>query len=210
MTDSSAPSAIGAADARGRFGWYRSLSPQGRRAFAGAFGGYGLDSYDFRVLPLALTAIAAYFHLSTGQAVPLTTITLLLSAVGGVLAGLLVDRIGRVRTLMITVGGYAVSTMLCGFAANYPMLLAFRSLRGLGFGGEWAAGAILVAECASARYRGRTVVFIQAAWSVGWGFAVLVATVVLSRVGDGLSWRILCWTGALPGLLLLYLRRGVT
>lgn len=62
MTDPSAPSAIGAADATGRFAWYRSLSPQGRRVFAGAFGGCGLDSYDFRVLPPALTAIAAYFH----------------------------------------------------------------------------------------------------------------------------------------------------
>jgi MFS family permease len=90
------------------------------------------------------------------------------------------------------------------------MLLTFRALQGLGFGGEWAAGAILVAEYASTRYRGRTVAFVQSAWAVGWGLAVIVATVVLDHVSGGLAWRILFWTGALPGLFLLYLRRGVT
>ena len=72
-------------------------------------------------------------------------------AVGGALAGVLADRIGRVRALMITVGTYALFTVLCGFAPNYETLLVFRALQGLGFGGEWAVGAILVAEYASAR-----------------------------------------------------------
>jgi MFS family permease len=110
---------------------------------------------------------------------------------------------------MITVGMYAVFTVLCGFAANYPMLLTFRALQGLGFGGEWAAGAILVAEYASTRYRGRTVAFVQSAWAVGWGLAVIVTTVMLDHVSHDLAWRAIFWTGALPGLFLLYLRRGV-
>jgi MFS family permease len=186
------------------------MSTTGRRAFIGAFGGYGLDSYDFQVLPLAMTAIATYFHLSKGQTGLLTTVTLLVSAVGGILAGVLIDRIGRVRTMMVTVGMYAVFTVLCGFATNYPTLLTFRALQGLGFGGEWAAGAILVAEYATAKYRGRTVAFVQAAWAVGWGLAVIVATLVLDHVHSPQAWRILFWTGALPGLLLLYLRRGIT
>ncbi|MEY9962658.1 MFS family permease [Streptacidiphilus sp. MAP12-16] len=196
-------------DMTGRFAWFRSLPAQGRRAFFGAFGGYALDSYDFQVLPLGMVAIAAYFHISKGQAGLLTTVTLVVSAIGGVFAGMLIDRVGRVRTLMITVATYAVFTVLCGFAVNYPMLLTFRALQGLGFGGEWAAGAILVAEYASTRYRGRTVAFVQSAWAVGWGLAVIVATVVLDHVSGGLAWRILFWTGALPGLFLLYLRRGV-
>lgn len=196
--------------ATGPFAWYRSLPrPHGRRAFLGAFGGYALDSYDFQVLPLGLVAIAAYFHLSKGQSGLLTTVTLVVSAVGGVVAGVLADRIGRVRTLVLTIATYAVFTVLCGFATSYPMLLTFRALQGLGFGGEWAAGAILVAEYASARYRGRTVAFVQSAWAVGWGLAVLVSTTVLSGLGGGLAWRVLFWTGALPALLLLYLRRGI-
>ena len=194
----------------GPFAWYRSLSKPGRRAFFGAFGGYGMDAYDFQVLPLGLTAIAAYFHLSKGQSGLLTTVTLVVSALGGVLAGLLIDRIGRSRTMMITIGTYALFTALCGFASSYPMLLTFRALQGLGFGGEWAAGAVLVAEYASARYRGRTVAFVQASWAVGWGLAVIVGTLSLDHLSGGLAWRVLFWTGALPGLMLLFLRRGVT
>jgi len=211
VTSVSAASAVSPReDVTGPFAWFRSLSRQGRRAFVGAFGGFALDSYDFQVLPLGMVAIAAYFHISKGQAGLLTTVTLVVSALGGVFAGMLIDRVGRVRTLMITVGTYAVFTMLCGFAVSYPMLLACRALQGLGFGGEWAAGAILVAEYASTRYRGRTVAFVQASWAVGWGLAVIVATLVLDHVHGGLAWRILFWTGALPGLFLLYLRRGVT
>ncbi|RXS88406.1 MFS transporter [Streptomyces sp. TM32] len=193
----------------GPFAWFRGLPRQGRKAFFGAFGGYALDSYDFQVLPLGLVAIAAYFHLSKGQAGLLTTVTLVVSALGGILAGVLIDKIGRSRTLMLTVATYATFTVLCGFAVNYPMLLACRALQGLGFGGEWAAGAILVAEYASTRYRGRTVAFVQGAWAAGWGLAVIVATTVLDHVHGDLAWRVLFWTGALPGLLLLYLRRSV-
>lgn len=196
-------------DVSGPFAWFRSLPRQGRKAFLGAFGGYALDSYDFQVLPLGMVAIAAYFHLSKGQAGLLTTVTLVVSALGGIFAGVLIDKIGRSRTLMLTVATYATFTVLCGFAVNYPMLLTCRALQGLGFGGEWAAGAILVAEYASTRYRGRTVAFVQGAWAVGWGLAVIVATTVLDHVHSDLAWRILFWTGALPGLLLLYIRRSV-
>ncbi|HEX5405853.1 MAG TPA: MFS transporter [Pseudonocardiaceae bacterium] len=190
--------------------WLRTLGPSGRRAFAGAFGGYGLDAYDFQVLPLGLAAIAAYFHLTSGAAGLLSTVTLVVSAVGGVLAGMLADRIGRVRTLMITVGTYAVFTVLCGLAPTYPILLVLRGLQGLGFGGEWAIGAVLVAEYALPRYRGRTVGFIQSSWAVGWALAVVVYTLVFSLASPSVAWRILFFTGALPGLLVLYLRRRVT
>jgi MFS family permease len=196
--------------ATGAFAWYRSLpKPDGRRAFAGAFGGYGLDSFDYQILSLVLATVIAQYGISKGQAGLLATVTLVVSAVGGIGAGLLMDRIGRSRTLMITVGAYAVFTVLCGFAPNYTTLLAFRALQGLGFGGEWAAGAILVAEYASTKYRGRTVAVVQSAWAVGWALAVIVAINVLDHVHPSLAWRIVFWTGALPGVLLLYLRRNV-
>ncbi|WP_189055639.1 MFS transporter [Longimycelium tulufanense] len=191
------------------FAWWRTLGRRGRSAFVGAFGGYGLDSYDFQVLPLGLVAIAAYFGLSQGQAGLLTTVTLVVSAVGGALAGVLADRIGRVRTLLLTVITYAVFTVLCGFATNYPMLLVFRAFQGLGFGGEWAAGAILVAEYARPRYRGRAVAFVQSAWAAGWALSVLVYTLVFALVDPDFAWRVLFWTGALPALLVLYVRRKV-
>lgn len=192
------------------FAWYRTLGKRGQRAFIGAFGGYGLDSYDYQVLPLATAAIIAFFHLTTGQAGLLSTVTLVVSAVGGALAGVLADRIGRVRTLQLTIAVYTVFTVLCGFAPNFETLLVFRALQGLGFGGEWAAGAILVAEYASTKYRGRTVAFVQSAWAVGWGLSVIVSTIVFSTLGDAIAWRVLFWTGAIPALLVLWLRRSVT
>ncbi|WP_329624581.1 MFS transporter [Streptomyces sp. NBC_01255] len=196
-------------DHTGAFGWLRALGPRGRRAFGGAFGGYALDSYDFFTLPLSMVAIAAYFNLDKGQTGLLTTVTLVVSAVGGALAGVLADRVGRVKALMITVITYALFTVLCGFAPNYETLLVFRALQGLGFGGEWAVGAILVAEYASAKHRGRTLGAVQSAWAAGWALAVLAYTVVFQFADADLAWRILFWTGALPALLVVYVRRNV-
>ncbi|MFI9646780.1 MFS transporter [Streptomyces sp. NPDC052040] len=193
----------------GPFGWLRALGPRGRRAFAGAFGGYALDSYDYFTLPLSMVALSAYFGLDGGRTALLTTVTLLVSAVGGAVAGVVADRIGRVRALVITVVTYAVFTVACGFAPSYEALLVFRALQGLGFGGEWAVGAILVAEYASDRHRGRTLGAVQSAWAVGWALAVTVYTVVFSLVGDALAWRVMFWTGALPALLVLWMRRRV-
>ncbi|MCM6775501.1 MFS transporter [Nocardia sp. CDC159] len=192
------------------FDWFRTLGARGKRAFIGAFGGYGLDSYDFQVLPLSLGAIASYFAISTGQSGLLTTVTLVVSALGGAIAGTLADRIGRVRTLQLTIAMYAIFTVLCGFAWNFESLMVFRALQGLGFGGEWAAGAILVAEYARPEYRGRAVAFVQSAWAAGWGLAVCVYTVVFQVFDESVAWRVLFFTGALPALLIVWVRRSVT
>lgn len=192
------------------FAWLRALGPRGRRAFGGAFGGYALDSYDYFTLPLSMVAISAYFSLNNGQTGLLTTVTLVVSAVGGALAGILADRIGRVKALMITVITYAVFTVLCGFAPNYETLLAFRALQGLGFGGEWAVGAILVAEYATAKHRGRTLGAVQSAWAAGWALAVIVYTLVFQFLDADTAWRVMFWTGALPALLVIYVRRNVS
>lgn len=193
----------------GAFGWLRALGPRGRRAFAGAFGGYALDSYDYFTLPLSMVALAAYFGLDSGQTGLFTTVTLVVSAVGGAAAGVFADRVGRVKALMITVITYAVFTVACGFAPNYETLLVFRALQGLGFGGEWAVGAILVAEYASAKHRGRTLGAIQSSWAVGWAMAAIVYTLVFSFVDEDLAWRVMFWTGALPALLVVWVRRSV-
>lgn len=110
---------------------------------------------------------------------------------------------------MITVITYAVFTVACGFAPNFESLLVFRALQGLGFGGEWAVGAILVAEYASTRHRGRTLGAIQSSWAVGWALAVIVYTLVFSVFDDGTAWRVMFWTGALPALLVVWVRRQV-
>ena len=88
-------------------------------------------------------------------------------------------------------------------------LLGFRALQGLGFGGEWAAGAVLMSEYAAAKHRGRTVALIQSSWAVGWGLAVIAYTVIFSVFGEDMAWRVLFFTGALPALLILYIRRNI-
>src|SRR5437764_14122127 len=155
------------------FDWFRTLGKRGRRAFAGAFGAYGLDSFDYQTLPLGLAAITAYFGISSGEAGLLGTTTLVVSAVGGVAAGILADKIGRVRALQITIAMYTIFTVLCRFAPNFETLLVLRGLQGLGFGREWAVGAALAAHYAQARYRGRTLALVQSASAVACGLSVL-------------------------------------
>src|SRR5947207_15513604 len=98
------------------FDWYRNLPEQAAHAFWASFMGWALDAFDFQVFSLALTAIAATFALSKGQSGLIATVTLVVSAIGGVMAGTLADRIGRVRTLMVTSGAYAIFTFLSGLA----------------------------------------------------------------------------------------------
>ena len=190
--------------------WYKSLQGNARPAFWAGFMGWALDGFDFMVLPLALSAIAATFAVSQGAAGLIVTVSLIVSAFGGILAGYLADRIGRVNTIMITIGLYSVGTFLSGLSHSYELLLVFRAIQGLGFGGEWAAGAILVSEMSRPDQRGRVLGMIQSAWAIGWGGAVIAYTIVFSLVGPELGWRVLFWLGILPGLLILYIRRKVS
>jgi MFS family permease len=193
-----------------RMSWWRELPRNGKRAVVGAFLGYGLDSYDFWVFSLSLAAIGTTFHLSSADRGWLSTATLVASALGGVLAGVLADRIGRTKTLVVTILAYSLFTALCGLAPNYPTLLVLRALQGIGFGGEWATGAILIAEYASARNRGRTVAVIQSSWAIGWAVAALSYTIIFNIWGDTTAWRVMFFTGALPALAVFYIRREVT
>ena len=190
-------------------GWWNGLGPRGRKAFKAAFAGYSLDAFDLIILTLSLAAIGTTFGLSTGAIGTLVTVTLMASAVGGILGGVLCDRIGRARTLMITVGVYSLFTFLSGIASSYEMLVVFRVFQGIGFGAEWAVGAILVAELVRPEARGQALGVIQSAWAVGWALAVVAFTIVFSLMDDTQAWRVLMCLGILPALLILYVRRNV-
>lgn len=189
--------------------WYRSLRGPARAAFVSSAAGWGLDAFTYMIFPLTLTAMAASFGLSGAQSGWAATGTLVSSAVGGAVAGVVADRIGRVRTLMATVVLYSVFTALCGLAPNYPSLLVFRILLGLGFGGEWAAGAMLISELCAPEFRGRILGAVAAAWNVGWGAAVLLYSLLFTFVPGDVAWRVLFLIGIVPALLVLYIRRRV-
>ena len=190
-------------------GWWSALGDRGQKAFKAAFAGYSLDAFDLIILTLTLAAIGSTFDVGKGATGALATVTLSASAVGGILGGVLSDRIGRARTLMLTVGVYSLFTFLSGIASSYEMLLVFRVFQGIGFGGEWAVGAILVAELIRPEARGKALGVIQSAWAVGWALAVVAYTIVFSLVSDEQGWRILMMLGILPALLILYVRRNV-
>jgi MFS family permease len=156
-----------------------------------------------------LPAVTAAFALSTTQAGLLGTVGLVTSAVGGAIAGALADAIGRVRVLILSIGSYAVFTFLAGWAQSYEQLLLFLTLQGLGFGGEWAAGAVLVAEYARATQRGRVIGAVQSAWSIGYAGVLIANTLAFSLAAPELAWRLMFWLGAVPALVLLWVRTRV-
>ncbi len=118
--------------------------------------------------------------LSRGEAGLIGTGRLLVSSFGGWFSGTLADRFGRVKMLQITILWYSVFTFFCAFAQNFEQLFILRALHGFGFGGEWAAGAVLIGETIRPQFRGRAVGVVQSAWAVGWGAAVLLQAAMFS------------------------------
>ncbi len=190
--------------------WYAEMGSAGKRTFWAATGGWILDAMDVMMFSFAIPSIIAAFSISNADAGLIGTATLLSSAFGGWVAGALADRVGRVRMLQITIGWFAVFTFLCGFAQSYTQLFAFRALMGFGFGGEWAAAAILIGEVIRAEHRGKAVGAMQSAWPVGWGLAALVATLFFLVFPQEIAWRVLFWFGLSPALLVFFVRRFVS
>jgi len=157
------------------------------------------------VIPSLIVA----WHMSKSDAGLLGTAALLISAVGGWLAGTLADRFGRTRILQLTIVWFAACTFLCGFTNNFTQLLVARGLQGLGFGGEWAVGSVLMGEAIRAEHRGKAVGTVQGGWAIGWGLAAICYTVLFKLLPEAMAWRALFWIGILPALLVFYIRRRV-
>ena len=113
--------------------WYREMNKTERRTFIGAFGGWAIDALDFMVFTFVISTLISLWGIEKGQAGMLGTVTLLFSAIGGWLAGILADRYGRVRILQITILWFSACTVAIGFAQNFEQLLILRALQGLGF-----------------------------------------------------------------------------
>jgi len=195
--------------------WYGDLAPEERHTFWASFGAWALNAFDFFIFAFALPAIVVSLDITDPQTRTIMNSTLVASALGGWIAGVLADRHGRVRLLQITVLWFAVFGLLCAFAQDYWQLLACRTLMGLGLGGEWAVGAILLAEVIRAKDRGKAVGTMQSGWAIGSGIAVLVSIAMLTsiaaafRLRPDVAWRILLCLGLLPALLIFYIRRHV-
>jgi MFS family permease len=190
--------------------FYRDMNLPERRTFWACAAGWALDGMDFMIYPLVIGTIIKLWSVDPGTAGLAGTVTLLSSAIGGWLGGYLADRIGRVRTLQFTILWFSFFSLVCAFVQSFDQLLIARAVLGLGFGGEWAAGAVLMGEAIRAQYRGRAVGSVQSGWAVGWGLAVLAQAILFSYFPAEIAWRWMFAVGALPALLVFYLRRYVT
>jgi MFS family permease len=192
-------------DSRRLFDWWRQGTSQGRRALIAAALGWMLDAFDVMLYALVLKSVMSEFGLTTAIAGLLGSATLVASAFGGMVFGVVADRYGRTRALMASVLMYSIFTAACGFAQSVTQLFVFRVLLGFGFGGEWASGAALVSETWPAEHRGKALGLMQSSWAIGYGLAAIATMLVLPIWG----WRGVFLVGILPALLTLWIRRYV-
>jgi MFS family permease len=189
--------------------WLLQLTPPERNTLLATFGGWALDGMDVMAYTFVIPSLITAWKISKGQAGLLAAVALLISAIGGWLAGVLADRYGRARMLQITIAWFALFTFLSGFSSSFWQLMLTRGLQGLGFGGEWAVGSVLMGETIRSQHRGKAVGTVQSGWAIGWGLAALFYTILFSILPPHLAWRAMFWIGILPAFLVFYIRRYV-
>ena len=189
--------------------WYREVSTAAWRTLLAAGLGWLFEVFDIYILALTTPALIAYFTLSRADAGLITSVSAAGAIIGGIMFGWVADRIGRVRTLFITVLVYSLFTGAIIFSGSLSSLIALRFLGGLGMGGSWTAGAALVAETWEARHRGKGGALMQMGLPVGSMLAIAAAAIISSLAGglDTGGWRWLYGLGALPIVIFALLAR---
>jgi len=178
--------------------WYRSIDKVQRNALVGAMGGWTLDAMDMLLYIMALTSIMKEFSIDTAVAGMLASVTLLSSAVGGTCFGIFADYFGRRKALLCSIAIYTVFTGLSGIAHSIPELVVYRTILGLGMGGAWSAGALLVSETWPKEHRGKASGIMQGGWAIGYILAAGLAGLILPVYG----WRTLFFVGVIPSILI--------
>jgi MFS family permease len=185
--------------------WLTEASREQKRTLLAASLGWMLDSMDVMLYALVLGQVQREMHLSPATSGAMMSATLISAAFGGLGFGWFADRFGRVRALTWSILIYSIATGLCGLTHSAWQLLLCRLVLGLGMGGEWASGAALVAETWPERHRGKALAVVQSSWAVGFALGAAVVALIMPRFG----WRAVFFAGIAPGLITLWLQRGV-
>lgn len=191
------------------FNWYHTLNATERKTLHACFGGWAVDALDTQLFSFLIPTLIAAWSITNAQAGWLGTSALISSAVGGWVAGVLCDRIGRVKVMKLAIAWFFVFTILSGFSNSFEQLLLARTLSGIGFGGEWAAGAVLMGEIIRPQYRGKAVGSVQSAYALGYAFAAILSSILFGTMAATDAWRWMFWIGALPAILVLLSLRNV-
>src|SRR6267154_305212 len=144
------------------FDWPSQITPAERKSLAAGGLGWMLDAMDVMLYSLVLTYLIREFSMDTRTAGFLNSHTLVASAIGGLLFGMVADRIGRTRSLMVSILVYSLASAACAFSHSVAQLAVFRFVLGLGMGGEWTAAAALIAETWRPEHRGKALGLHQA------------------------------------------------
>lgn len=183
----------------------RGVTDQRWLALWAAMLGYMLDALDVLLYVFAIQTLRAEFHWSAATAGMVSSVTLIASSVGGIGAGIVADRIGRSRTLVYTILLYSIGSGGSAFSTGLISLFAWRAVVGLGLGGEWSAGAVLVSEYWPPQHRAKAIGLMQSGWALGYMLAAAVTALILPRFG----WRALFLVGILPAFLTIWIQRKV-
>ena len=190
--------------------WLRTLTPVQRRALLAAMLGWMFDAMDFLIYVLAIGRLKTYFGFGDATAGLLGTLTLVSAAVGGLVFGVIADRVGRVRSLNLTIAIFSLCSLGAATSQTVIQLAVWRALLGLGMGGEWASGGVLVSETIPPELRNKATSLMQSMWAVGAILAAVLAGLILDVLPLGPdAWRWLFAFGAIPALLILWVARNV-
>lgn len=168
--------------------------------------GYGFDFYNLIVMAFLLEPIQKSLGIGLSDTGIIVSATLAASVGGGMLFGWLGDRIGRKQALLATLLLLAAGSLLSALAWNFASLLMFRIITGIGVGGEWGAGMVLLNEVWDHRRRGLGSSLVQAMSGAGTALASIAATVALANLGPDMAWRTGFAIGGLPLLMMLFVR----
>jgi MFS family permease len=189
-------------------GWYREADKRTRRVFWTCTAGWTMDAADAQVYQYLIPLLIGSLGLSLTEATSIASANFFAAAFGGWLGGWLCDRFGRARILQLTILWFSVFSFASGFAQNYEQMLVIRILHGIGFGAEWAVGAVLLGEMIAPRHRGKAIGFVQSGAPIGSGIAALLAGPVAAMFDPDTGWRFAFWVGLLPAVLIFFVRRG--
>jgi MFS family permease len=205
-----------------------SLTTSQKKIAIGSFLGWSLDGYDIVLMLLVIPSISQLFFPSGNQVFSIMvtfasyTITLIMRPLGSVIFGIYGDRFGRKKSMIITILGFSVATFSIGLLPTYAtigivapvLLIMIRLIQGIFAGGEWGSGAVITMESIPKQKRGLLSGFLQSGFSFGFLLAAIafqITTIMFpSQLFEQIGWRVLFFTGIVPGFVALFVRLSMS